>query len=92
MAMTRVGKLSYDPKKIIGRGSMGTVVFQGFHHSPSNDDKVTSVAVKRVLKSGLLNDNGDESSIEREVELMQRISDHPNILRYICTEKNDDFL
>lgn len=91
MAMTRVGNLSYDPKKIIGRGSIGTVVFQGFHHTHSDDDNVTSVAVKRILKSGV-SDNGDESSIEREVELMQRSSYHPNILRYICTEKNDDFL
>jgi len=75
----RVGHLSYDPKSIIGRGSYGTTVFKGIHLGP--------VAVKRILRNEV-----NDSAIQIEVELMKKAIDHPNILRYYCTEMNDDFL
>jgi len=87
METKKVGKLSYDPKTVIGRGGFGTV-FKGFHHDSSHqDDIIESVAVKRLLLTDV-----EENTIQREVELMKSINVHPNIIRYICTETNDDFL
>lgn len=85
---TRVGNtsLSYDPNNIIGRGSCGTTVFQGFHTVFGSDKPV---AVKRIVKSS---QHAAESAILREVELMKKVKNHFNILRYICTETDDNFL
>jgi len=84
MSTIRVaGDLSYDTSKLLGEGSFGTLVFTGFHRN------VSAVAVKRVQKYYLQ----DELDILRwEVELMNAASDHPNILRCICTTTNDDYL
>ena len=91
--MKKVGdKLSYDPKTILGRGSFG-IVFKGLLESKmginsnSRGSIKTAVAVKRFQNSEI-----EAISLQREVLLMQRAGDHPNILRYICTEKDDDFM
>jgi len=77
-------KLFYDTKKQIGRGTLGSSVFQGFF----GDDKKI-VAVKRILKSDF---KDDEPDIKREIEIMKKAQDHVNILSYIdCTESNKDF-
>lgn len=82
-----VGKLNYDPIKILGRGSFGTV-FSGFYvDSLFRPAKFTPVAVKRVEKS-LIN----ESIVRWEEELLKKASNHPNILNYIHTEINAEFL
>ncbi len=73
------GDLSYNTKQILGRGTFG-IVFHGFI-------EVTPVAVKRILKS-----EPEAPSIELEVELMQKAKYHPNILRYICTERDKTFM
>jgi len=72
--------LSYDEGVILGRGSF-SFVYLGFLK-----DNSKTVAVKRIQNS-----ESETHSIRREVELMQRADDHPNILRYICTEKDDYF-
>ena len=78
-----VGDLSYDTSKKLGEGSFGTLVFTGFYKNER------AVAVKRVQKDYLQ----DELDIlQWEVELMNAASDHPNILRCICTTMNDDYL
>ena len=87
MKMTGVRKLSYDPKNIIGGGSFGTE-FIGFYFL-SESSKPMPVTVKRVLRSQLI---GDESVIQKEVELITKASNHPNFLRVIHTEMNEDFL
>ena len=86
--MTRVGNLSYDSKKIIGRGNFG-VVYRGNYHVVYNKSRIgiSEVAVKRILSSDV-----DENTFLEEVDLMIAAKDHPNILRYVCTERNDDFL
>ncbi len=76
-------KLSYNSDDIIGRGSFGTIVFSGFY-SPS-----TAVAVKRIQ---IANVKDDKLQVQKEVELMMKAKDHPNILRYIATEMNEYFL
>lgn len=79
----RVGKLSYDPNKLAGRGRFGTVFKCLF-----TTDTAILAAVKRIQKSDVAN----KESFLREVEIMQKGSSHPNILRFICTEENAEFL
>lgn len=64
--------------KILGYGSSGTVVFQGsFQGRP--------VAVKRMLL-----DFCDLAS--REIKLLTESDDHPNVVRYFCSEFTQKFL
>ncbi len=81
---TKVGKLSYDPEKVLGRGRCGTV-FSGFRLIP--DQNSIPVAIKRVEK-----DMVNESAIHKKEDLLQRASNHPNILKYIHTEMSAEFL
>lgn len=82
---TRVGKVNYNQTKVVGRGSYGTYVFRGFLGLHEYD---RPVAVKRMQRGP----NLDESLIQREVELMKRASEHPNILRYIRQDSDPIFL
>lgn len=86
MALKTVGNLSYDTNAdtILGKGSFGTV-FPGTMLETSGSCQ--AVAVKRMLNS-----EPEAVGIQREVELMKVVSDHPNILRYICTETDDYFV
>lgn len=75
------GELSYNRKDTIGEGRFGTV-FRGLYSS-------RPVAIKRMVRKYL----EDESAAQlREVELMKKANNHPNILCVIHTEMNDDFL
>ncbi|KAL7665377.1 non-specific serine/threonine protein kinase [[Candida] zeylanoides] len=61
--------------KILGYGSHGTVVFEGtFENRP--------VAVKRMLL-----DFFDIAS--HEVRLLQESDDHPNVIRYFCSQSSE---
>ena len=61
--------------KILGYGSHGTVVFQGtFENRP--------VAVKRMLL-----DFYDIAN--HEVRLLQESDDHPNVVRYFCSQSSE---
>ncbi|KAG7661155.1 IRE1 [[Candida] subhashii] len=61
--------------KILGYGSHGTVVFEGtFENRP--------VAVKRMLL-----DFFDVAS--HEVRLLQESDDHPNVVRYFCSQSSE---
>ena len=65
-------------EKILGYGSSGTVVLQGsFQGRP--------VAVKRMLL-----DFCDIAS--QEIDLLTESDDHPNVVRYFCSEKTEKFL
>ncbi len=90
--MTRIGNLSYNKKIMIGRGTFSDV-FRGQYNAPdtiSRSGVPSELAVKRIV----LSSDVIEESFLQEVNLMKlaNAKDHPNILRYICTEKNDDFL
>lgn len=64
--------------KILGYGSAGTVVYQGsFQNRP--------VAVKRLLLEFY-----DIAS--QEIMLLTMSDDHPNVVRYYCSEVTDKFL
>ena len=80
-----VGELSYNRNDIIGKGGSGCIVYKGVY---STQLSTQPVAIKRIQRTY----DDDEYVIRREVELMQKAKDHPNILSYIHTEMNDDFL
>ena len=95
---TRIEKLSYNQKEIVGRGGNGTYVFKGFYYDGpaflrvflTDDDKnKKQVAIKRIQKSAV---DDDESVVMREIELMLKVGDHPNILRYIHSEKDINYM
>ena len=71
----------YKFVKLIGKGAFG-IVFSG-HYTLS-----TPVAVKRIQKAEIK----ILSKVQQEVEIMIKAEAHINILRYIATETNDDFL
>ncbi len=86
MSFVRVRKVKYYADLIIGRGSFG-IVYSGNLRRGIYGGNNEPIAVKRVERGRV-----DESAIQREVELMVKANDHPNILRYCCTEMNNDFL
>ena len=83
--ISQVGKLTYDHDQIIGKGVHCSLVYSGFYQGKSIGIR-KPVAVKRPLRSR------DDSGVQQEVAIIQKASGHPNILRYICTEIDRDFL
>uniref|UniRef100_A0A8C6A7W8 non-specific serine/threonine protein kinase n=1 Tax=Marmota marmota marmota TaxID=9994 RepID=A0A8C6A7W8_MARMA len=75
--LTVVGKISFNPKDVLGRGAGGTFVFRGQFEG-------RAVAVKRLLRECF-------SLVRREVQLLQESDRHPNVLRYFCTERSPQF-
>ncbi len=73
---------SPDPDCTIYKSNTGANVYLGFF------EKTKPVAVKRIVRdcvTGLLD-------FQEETKLMLKLSGHPNILQYYCTEKNEYFL
>ncbi|GCC35703.1 hypothetical protein chiPu_0014191 [Chiloscyllium punctatum] len=75
--IVRVGKILFHPKDVLGHGAEGTIVFKGRF-----DDRY--VAVKRILPECF-------SFADREVQLLRESDEHPNVIRYFCTEKDRQF-
>ncbi|XP_051888803.1 serine/threonine-protein kinase/endoribonuclease IRE1-like [Pristis pectinata] len=75
--IVRVGKIVFHPKDVLGHGAEGTIVFKGMF-----DDR--HVAVKRILPECF-------SFADREVQLLRESDEHPNVIRYFCTEKDRQF-
>ncbi|XP_059166098.1 serine/threonine-protein kinase/endoribonuclease IRE1-like isoform X2 [Physella acuta] len=74
---TKVGKIVFNPKEVLGHGCEGTFVYSG------QFDK-RSVAVKRLLPECF-------SFADREVELLRESDQHPNVIRYYCMESDSQF-
>ncbi|KAK6481701.1 serine/threonine-protein kinase/endoribonuclease IRE1 [Huso huso] len=72
-----IGKISFKPKDVLGHGGEGTFVFRGRF-----DDR--NVAVKRILPECF-------DFADREVQLLRESDEHPNVIRYFCTEKDKQF-
>ncbi|XP_045568291.1 serine/threonine-protein kinase/endoribonuclease IRE1 isoform X2 [Salmo salar] len=72
-----VGKISFCPSEILGHGTEGTFVFRGRF-----DGRL--VAVKRILPECF-------DVAEREVQLLRESDEHPNVIRYYCTERDKLF-
>ncbi|XP_012398456.2 serine/threonine-protein kinase/endoribonuclease IRE2 [Sarcophilus harrisii] len=75
--LTVVGKISFNSKDVLGRGTGGTFVFRGQFEG-------RAVAVKRLLRECF-------SLVHREVQLLQESDSHPGVLRYFCTERGPQF-
>lgn len=64
--------------RVLGYGSCGTVVYQGtFQDRP--------IAVKRMLLDFC-------DLADREIKLLTESDDHPNVIRYYCSESSEKFL
>jgi serine/threonine-protein kinase/endoribonuclease IRE1 len=75
--LIKIGKISYDPKQVLGHGCAGTFVYKGtFENRP--------VAVKRLLPECY-------TLADREVDLLRDADQHSNVLRYFCTESDAQF-
>ncbi|XP_068100352.1 serine/threonine-protein kinase/endoribonuclease IRE2 [Hyperolius riggenbachi] len=72
-----VGKISFYPKEVLGRGAGGTFVFRGQFDG-------RAVAVKRILPDSFI-------LADREVQLLRESDEHPNVIRYFCTESDKLF-
>lgn len=72
-----IGKISFDPNHIIGRGSSGTFIYKGLFENRQE------IAVKRVLSEVFV-------VTDREIELLSKLQ-HPNLVRYFITEFDDQF-
>ncbi|OXB81844.1 UNVERIFIED_CONTAM: hypothetical protein H355_015041, partial [Colinus virginianus] len=72
-----VGKISFNPKDVLGHGAGGTFVFRGQFEG-------RNVAVKRLLPECF-------HLVDREVRLLQESDEHPHVVRYFCTEKDRQF-
>ncbi|XP_067115137.1 serine/threonine-protein kinase/endoribonuclease IRE1 isoform X1 [Osmerus mordax] len=75
--VVEVGKISFSPLEVLGHGTEGTFVFKGRFDG-------RRVAVKRILPECV-------SLASREVELLREADEHPNVIRYFCTETDRMF-
>uniref|UniRef100_A0A672V9C5 Serine/threonine-protein kinase/endoribonuclease IRE1 n=1 Tax=Strigops habroptila TaxID=2489341 RepID=A0A672V9C5_STRHB len=72
-----VGKVSFNPKDVLGHGAGGTFVFRGQFEG-------RNVAVKRLLPECF-------HLVDREVRLLRESDEHPHVVRYFCTERDKQF-
>ncbi|XP_055039394.2 serine/threonine-protein kinase/endoribonuclease IRE1 [Misgurnus anguillicaudatus] len=73
----RIVNITFNPKDVLGHGAEGTIVYRGqFDNRP--------VAVKRILPECF-------SFADREVQLLRESDEHPNVIRYFCTERDRQF-
>ncbi|NWX91221.1 ERN1 endoribonuclease, partial [Nothoprocta pentlandii] len=75
--MITIGKISFNPKDVLGHGAGGTFVFRGRFDG-------RNVAVKRLLPECF-------HLVEREVRLLRESDEHPHVVRYFCTERDKQF-
>lgn len=75
--LIEVGKITFNPRNVLGKGCEGTFVFRG------NFEK-REVAVKRLLPDCF-------TLADREVSLLRESDTHENVVRYFCTESDRQF-
>ena len=72
-----IGKIAFDSKEIIGKGSAGTCVYKGWFEG------TTAIAVKRIITEHF-------TLAQREIDLLRQLH-HPNVVRYFATESDSSF-
>lgn len=74
----QIGKIEIFPNKLLGFGSLGTIVYEGWFRD-------RNVAVKRLL--------GHYTGFaDIEINNLLKADAHPNIVRYFDMEEGEDFL
>lgn len=73
----RIGKITFNPNHVLGKGCEGTFVFKGAFEQ-------RNVAVKRLLPECF-------TLADREVSLLRESDAHENVVRYFCTEQDRQF-
>jgi serine/threonine-protein kinase/endoribonuclease IRE1 len=76
-SMVSVGKIAFSPTSVLGKGCEGTFVFKGKFEG-------RECAVKRILPECF-------AFADREVDLLKESDQHPNVIRYFCTESDGQF-
>ncbi|EGC29399.1 hypothetical protein DICPUDRAFT_58819 [Dictyostelium purpureum] len=74
----KIGKLEIATNKVLGTGSCGTIVYQGFMEG-------RVVAVKRMLSQFI-------KFADREVSILIQSDEHTNVVRYYAKEEDDEFI
>ncbi|CAG9864423.1 unnamed protein product [Phyllotreta striolata] len=69
----QIGKITFHPDQLLGKGCDGTFVYRGEFDS-------RRVAVKRLLPECF-------TFADREVALLRESDTHPNVIRYYCMER-----
>lgn len=75
--LVRVGKITFHPDELLGKGCEGTFVYRG-----EFDNR--KVAVKRLLPECF-------TFADREVTLLRESDAHPHVVRYYCMEQDRMF-
>ncbi|KAL1497233.1 hypothetical protein ABEB36_008228 [Hypothenemus hampei] len=75
--LVKVGKITFHPEQLLGKGCEGTFVYRG-----EFDNR--RVAVKRLLPECF-------TFADREVALLRESDAHPNVIRYYCMEQDRMF-
>ncbi|CAH1996027.1 unnamed protein product [Acanthoscelides obtectus] len=75
--LVKVGKITFHPEQLLGKGCEGTFVYRGEFDS-------RRVAVKRLLPECF-------TFADREVALLRESDAHPHVIRYYCTEQDRMF-
>ncbi|CAG9832376.1 unnamed protein product [Diabrotica balteata] len=75
--LVKVGKITFHPDQVLGKGCDGTFVYRGEFDS-------RRVAVKRLLPECF-------TFADREVSLLRESDAHPNVIRYYCMEQDRMF-
>jgi len=76
-SLVSIGKISFSPTSVLGKGCEGTFVFKGKFEG-------RECAVKRILPECF-------AFADREVDLLKESDQHPNVIRYFCTESDGQF-
>jgi len=73
-----IGKISFNPNKILGHGCSGTFIFKGLY------ENAEEIAVKRVLAH-------NTKIAYREIDLIHKLR-NDNVIRYYCSEYDTNFI
>lgn len=73
-----IGKVSFKSESVLGYGSKGTCVFEGYYEDSQR------CAVKRIVSQYI-------NIADREVDFLRSLQ-NPNLVRYLATEKDAQFI
>ncbi len=82
--------LDYDKNHILGRGGFAIVYRGKLVKNNGDDGQKADVAIKRIQKN-LKHQNYETISMEREFIIQKKLN-HPNIVKLLHIEQDENFL